>query len=245
MPSLSVPSLLDVWAHAAVATAPARRRELLRAACPETPEAQLASLTVGEGDRRLLLLREMLFGQQFTAVSECPQCHELVELLFDSLDLRAGTTELPTAETHSLDCAECQITFRLPTGDDLETISQLSDPATARAALMERCVVSADVEGRPVSFSSLPDHALAALSERMEQCDPQADARVELTCPMCRHRWISTFDIAAYLWDELHAWATQLLREVHTLARAYGWTESEVLALPAYRRRCYLEMLAG
>jgi hypothetical protein len=34
------------------------------------------------------------------------------------------------------------------------------------------------------------------------------------------------------------------MAEVDTIARAYGWTEAEILALPADRRRRYLA-LAG
>jgi hypothetical protein len=37
--------------------------------------------------------------------------------------------------------------------------------------------------------------------------------------------------------------ARSLLAEVHSLARAYGWTESEILALSPQRRSTYLEMV--
>ncbi len=36
----------------------------------------------------------------------------------------------------------------------------------------------------------------------------------------------------------------ELLEDVHTLALAYGWTESDVLALPAPRRAEYLTLIA-
>ena len=35
------------------------------------------------------------------------------------------------------------------------------------------------------------------------------------------------------------------LAEVHALAAAYGWTEAEVLALSAARRRAYLELVGA
>ena len=50
-------------------------------------------------------------------------------------------------------------------------------------------------------------------------------------------------DIAGFFWAELDAWARRLLREIHTLARFYGWSEAEILALSPLRRRCYLEMV--
>lgn len=38
--------------------------------------------------------------------------------------------------------------------------------------------------------------------------------------------------------------ASRLLREVHALARAYHWSERELLALPLPRRTAYLQLLA-
>ena len=37
----------------------------------------------------------------------------------------------------------------------------------------------------------------------------------------------------------------RILREVHTLAAAYGWSEAEILALSPARRRVYLELAAA
>ncbi len=50
-------------------------------------------------------------------------------------------------------------------------------------------------------------------------------------------------DIASFLWKALHAWAKLMLGDVHELARAYGWTEADILALPSpTRRQIYLEL---
>jgi hypothetical protein len=46
------------------------------------------------------------------------------------------------------------------------------------------------------------------------------------------------------VWTELRAHARRLLREVDVLARAYGWTEPDVLALDERRRAAYLELAA-
>jgi hypothetical protein len=66
-----------------------------------------------------------------------------------------------------------------------------------------------------------------------------------LNCSSCGHKWEAPFDIVAFFWTEINAAAHGLLREVHALASAYGWTESEILALSPARRRCYLEMVNG
>ena len=40
----------------------------------------------------------------------------------------------------------------------------------------------------------------------------------------------------------MHAWARRTLRDVHVLARAYGWREADVLALSPTRRQIYVEL---
>lgn len=78
----------------------------------------------------------------------------------------------------------------------------------------------------------------------MLECDPQAEVLLQLTCPSCQREWMITFDIVSFLWIEIHAHAKRLLQEVHTVARAYGWHEADILALSPVRRQFYLEMVA-
>ena len=75
----------------------------------------------------------------------------------------------------------------------------------------------------------------------MGEADPQADIRLALTCSECSLEWEATFDIVTFLWTEVDGWARRTLFEVHLLASAYGWRESDILALSAPRRRFYLE----
>ena len=76
----------------------------------------------------------------------------------------------------------------------------------------------------------------------MAETDPQADVQLALACPACGHTWQATFDIVSFFWSEINAWAYHTLREVHGLALAYGWTETDILALSPQRRQLYLEM---
>jgi hypothetical protein len=65
---------------------------------------------------------------------------------------------------------------------------------------------------------------------------------LDLRCPTCGHSWHALFDIVAFFWAELASQAKRLLREVHTLARAYGWREADIVSMSARRRQLYLEM---
>jgi hypothetical protein len=79
----------------------------------------------------------------------------------------------------------------------------------------------------------------------MAELDPQADVQLALQCPSCSHPWHDPFDIATFFWGEINAWAVRILREVHMLAAAYGWSETDILAMNARRRQVYLDMVCA
>jgi hypothetical protein len=67
---------------------------------------------------------------------------------------------------------------------------------------------------------------------------------VAVGCGECGALTAAALDVPALLWAEVEAQATRLLHDVHALARGYGWSEADVLALSPRRRAAYLE-LAG
>ena len=113
----------------------------------------------------------------------------------------------------------------------------------ARQNLLQRCVTTAQRAGTEIATAELPAEVDAAIAQRMAEADPQADVQVALACPQCHHAWQTPLDIVSYFWTEIHAWASRILREVHALAAAYGWSEAAVLALTPHRRQAYLEMI--
>jgi hypothetical protein len=134
--------------------------------------------------------------------------------------------------------AHVRVPFRLPDSNDLLALEHCGDIDEARQWLLERCVLpTSDVRGLSPTLQ-------AELAQAMALADPQADLQLAFRCPDCGHEWQPLFDIARFLWQELHAWALRMLREVDTLARAYHWTEDEILALSPRRRQAYLELCA-
>jgi len=92
-------------------------------------------------------------------------------------------------------------------------------------------------------FAYFDGHFIPQREARLSLADPHADIRLDLDCSACQARWQAPFDIVPFLWSAVDAWALRLLRDVHRLARAYGWREADILALSPPRRRCYLELL--
>ena len=159
-------------------------------------------------------------------------------------DIRTARVE-PEEEDRVVVADGLKLWFRLPDSRDLAAIAGGSrDPASARKLLARRCVSRASRNGRPVENFELSTEVISKLARRMTECDTQAEVLLDLRCPACRHGWQEPFDIVTFFWTELTVRVKRLLREVHTLALAYGWGEADILDMSARRRRFYLE-LAG
>jgi hypothetical protein len=52
-------------------------------------------------------------------------------------------------------------------------------------------------------------------------------------------------DLATFVARDLDRVVAALYREIDTIASAYGWNESTILALPAERRRRYVAMITA
>jgi hypothetical protein len=236
MRALSATELLGVWEREFSQPPVRRALALLAAACPESPPDDLAELSIGQRDARLVALRELTFGTDFTGRADCPACGENLELAFRAADFLPIPAPEPPAEL-ALQVEGGDLRFRLPTSADLLEIGGGEPAPAGRDRLLERCLLA----GR----DHLPDQVLDLVAARMAEADPLADIQFALACPACGHEWRANFDIVAFFWREIHAWVRGLLREVHTLASIYGWCESDILALSPARRRLYLEMVGG
>ncbi len=241
MHPLSAYDLLRVWELAEDQHPLDRALTLLGAACPELTWDELAALSVGQRDAYLLTVREQTFGPRLNSFAECPRCAEGLEFGVAVADLRvtdSGTGE----EVQELIMGDLALRFRPLNSRDLAAVLGCHEPAEARSQLVQRCVLEASREGVPVAADELSAEATTKLAQQLAECDPQAEVLLDLRCPTCAHRWQALLDIVAFFWAELTAQAKRLLHEVHTLARAYGWCEADILGMSSRRRHFYLEM---
>lgn len=219
-----------------------RAMALLASASPEVPADSLARLPIGERDGLLLTLREWAFGPHLIGMATCPECGDRLELNFDTSDVRA-TTENESDEEFSIAVSDYDLRLRLINTQDLVAILDGNDLASAREILLNRCILAVSYRGEESSIDQLPFDVVGEVVEQMELLDPQADMQLALTCPSCTHQWEAAFDIVSFFWTEIESWAPRLLHEVHSLARAYGWRESDILAMSPTRRQLYLELI--
>jgi len=241
MHALSASQLIDLWERGQEQPATRRALLLLKAACTDETPAVLAALPVGRRDVRLLRLRARTFGSVLESEVRCPACSERLEFSVDVDELLADADEEPVEPMH-LQREGYEITFRLPGSSDLLDLALGPEPPEARA-LLGRCLLHISCQGKDTDVEALPEAVASAVSEAMAEADPYADLHLALACPACGHAWQAPFDVVAYFWVELEGWGQRLLREVHRLARAYGWREADILAMSAWRRQQYLNLL--
>lgn len=222
---------------------------LLRMAYPDVTPGALARLTVGQRDLCLIKLREQTFGTHLTGVADCPGCSERVELDFDSRDIVDNGAVLPelqeetSSHSYQLDLPGWELSFRLPTNEDMLGLPR--DNSLPQKYLLKTCLIEARHDGEDVLTDDLPAEVVTAIAEKMVKEDPYLNITLALKCPACGHEWKMIFDIVSYFMSEINTWAARLLRQVHRLATAYGWRETDILSMSAWRRQHYLELIAG
>jgi len=223
-------SLIECWEHGRRRHTLDRALLLHAAADPAADPETLADRTLGERNAALLCLRQTLFGDALKSCVDCPECGERLEFALSA----AALLERAPASDDRPAFVECRgRTLRLPTTRDLASVANEPDEASATDKLLERLLA----DGAPAELSVAAEELTTAL----DAADPCMDLGTDLTCPACEHQWSATFDVPGFLWEEIDVRVRRLLDEVHTLARAYSWSEGEILALSDTRRRAYLD----
>jgi hypothetical protein len=187
------------------------------------------------GERTAALLQLVAATEQRDEVplnSRCADgCGETFEFVLPLCTLPrsdSATVEIRLGE-------ERVLTMRRPTGDDLRRwrAAQPASRAEAFHLMLDSLVLEGHAE---------PEDE-AALSASFETMDPLVDFTVSCRCPGCGAAHDVAVDLESLALASLARRQHALLREVHCLAVHYGWTESDVLAVPPARRARYLALI--
>jgi len=239
MKLLKAQEILEIWEKGHDQHDLDRALTILEAACPDRKKDELAELSIAKRDRFLIALREGMFGHTLTGFSICPQCQERLEITLSTSDILFMQAHFE--QHYELLTGDLILKFRLPNSHDLAAITRCKDISSARAMLGKRCVEQALIKAKEVQYEELPDVAIEALCDQMSKIDPQSELILDLKCPECEHKWQVLFDIVKFFWTEINSHAKRLLDEVHTLAYAYGWSETDILSMSAMRRQFYID----
>lgn len=199
--------------------APVAQRRLALAAAFLPNTAEPASLGVGDAERLFWLAKRAHFGPKAPAQFPCDGCDEPIGFAVpEGFDLPAqiGPTAqvVHNGQTYQIAC---------PTLSDLGV--------TGLASL------APDAPWDDPVFR-------AKAAEALDAADPAMDVIFDVACVACGTENPRAFDAAAFLWADLDAFAAGVFAEVAILARAFGWSEAETLALSPARRARYIGLVA-
>lgn len=236
--------ILRIWELAAGQHPVDRAITVMQELFPERSWDDLARCSIGKRNDLLLTIREQIFGKELHGSSKCSECGKALEFIADVDEFRVPSEPADQDAVYELESAGYRIRVRLLNSLDLAAIADC-DVETGRRLLARRAVQKLSREAQQVTVDELPDEAIAAISQTMAVCDPQANMDIDLECPECHRDFSIPFDIGSFLWREINAQAKRLLREVEVLARYFGWREADILAMTSVRRHQYLAMVEG
>lgn len=199
----------------------------LIAACDGMTPGQAADLTIDSRDRALYGIASRLFGDRISLIATCAECSAETELTF-----RASDALAVPEPADRIALADGVAWFRLPTSRDLAAALAAPSP---EEALLDRVLIDGD------NSTELRSAASAALSQEAGLTDLELAHR----CDRCGTEGTTPFDVLDYLWRRIVAEARRLLREVHVIARAYGWSNEAIIALSPARRAAHIAMIEG
>jgi hypothetical protein len=241
MRAISAAELLTAWEKCLGAPEVLRGATLLAAAARRTA-GDTAEWPIARRDAELLRMRAQLFGNLVEGVAPCPKCGETAEVQFSLDRIVDSSPHAGPSRSKVFRIDGCRVRYRAPSSKDLATISALRDSELAKRTLLEQCI---ELVGQPQAkaVGRISDKVARSASEWITQDQSWAEVMLNLRCPACENTWQAPFDIASFLWREVDTWARKVLREIHTIADRYGWSEADILAMSASRRQLYMEML--
>ncbi len=193
------------------------------------------ALPVGDRLHALVTICRLSGRQALELSLACPApgCDEQVEIELSLHALAAAAREGAAAGSAEVSWDGSTFRPRRPTGEDLRTWREHPpSDADILAAL-----------GGPRVAPGAPPDLIASVEEALAAADPLVDLRVSSECPACGEALDIAVDVEREAVALVSRWQDELLRGVAALAAALGWSEREILALPAWRRRRYLAML--
>lgn len=200
-------------------------------------------LTLAELDRAAAALFVHLYGDEIACHVTCPACGERSEVTFSLAEFAAAVAAEARAEGAAIDGLSgpdangvfslgTRARFRLPSVADL--VSASAAGGDAAAVLRERCLLAAS------------DAAAAREVERaMARVAPLLETEIDAECASCGVASATPFGIAAFLAASVERERPILVREVHVLARAYGWSRAEILRMPRSCRREHVALMVA
>ncbi|OGO58788.1 MAG: hypothetical protein A2V85_11575 [Chloroflexi bacterium RBG_16_72_14] len=204
---------------------------------PSRPE--LWSAPVGDRTAAMVAIAALEGDGTFAVVLRCPapECGEdlEIEVTWDEVSAVAQRA----SDSFDVDAAGARYQVRRPTGADQE---RWLAAAVASRAPSGRDLLAELVQDRPPG-RAFSDDELASIEAALDDHDPLVCFGLDVVCPACGAASRHEPSLLAMAAAVLRTHQRRLLRDVDALARAYGWSEAAILAIPAWRRAAYRDLI--
>ncbi|HEX8511862.1 MAG TPA: hypothetical protein VF688_02005 [Allosphingosinicella sp.] len=186
------------------------------------------ALPVAVHDRLLAHLYRLEYGEDVSCQASCRACAQPFQFRFalpallTSQDEDAGEAGLPSDDG----CWET------PSG------VRLRPPVLSDAAAGAPEGLIARIARLPV-----PAEEVENVAAFLEKASPILAIDLDTACPGCGAAQSVAFDLARFLVRALAGERPFLIREIHLIAARYGWSHSEIMALPRADRRAFATLI--
>jgi len=193
-------------------------------------------LSVGDRQFLMLQLAKIINITPRWITQSCQQCEEKFQFIFDldRLPVKTAGEDYPQKKVK---LSTGLFLLRTPNGLDQEVIATAPDEITSRLWLMNRLLLSIDEEAVDITF--LTENDFQIIDDVIEDISVEIAQEIEVDCPECSA--LNQCPLSPY--EILQNSTDSLFSDIHTLAMNYHWHEAEILALPRYRRKHYLQMV--
>jgi len=171
----------------------------------------------------------------------CGACGEELEFELTVEEVRALQHEADAVETVTVESGGERLSFRKPTGRDLEAWARMTVRDEREAAVR---MIGGLAIGGP-SLDAVSEDTLRAIESALDEADPLIDFKCDVGCGACGERTAFSVDLMETALGMLRRGQTQLVVSLHRLASHYHWTERDIFAVPDWRRQQYLQLIAA
>jgi hypothetical protein len=191
-----------------------------------------AQIVTADRDRLLALLYISMYGTKVESTLSCAACGQKFDLDF-SLDelLRHYQPDVAGVTDNGSYQLEPGISFRLPNGEDEIFIDGFKG-ADAEKQLLERCLLEGNAE---------TDNE--KVQQKMAELAPVLSMEMQAVCPECGNEQQVQFDMQSFFLTKLKQEKPGLIREIHSIASQYHWSQQEILNLPRNLRKQYAALI--
>lgn len=201
------------------------------------------NLEVGKRIECLLAIATIDDREAFMIPIRCLNlaCREGLEIDFSMQELSELQSSKPTKKSPEILVGNQTVRIRKPTGaDQLQWLEQAFKDEFSATQFMLKTLVLTEDRSQLDSAAIAQGEWISAFNQIMEEIDPLVNFQVQVQCPQCSVQKYYPIDFGAFALQRLRNYQHQLFDLVHRLASHYHWNESEIFAIPAWRRQSYL-----